>query len=444
MTAPFRYLLPGLRMGLPILLALGLAACGKPTEVQTGATERRTLVANVSVTGVVEPETQVPVAPDVSGEVTAIYVAEGQKVTKGQLLFEIRPDNFQAAMAQAEASRNSARADWNNAQAALTQARASLLQDSLEYIRNQALFRQGAITEQQYQQARLRQDLSRSATEAATQTVHAAYYRIQSADATVRRAADDLSRTRVYASMDGTVTMMNMQVGQRVVGTGMMSGTEVVKIANLERILVKVEVNENDIVRLHRGDTASIEIDAFPDRRFRGVVSEIGYSPVSSPLANAVDQVTNYPVKILILRESYISDSTVMRGIPAHGSPFRPGMSAVVRVFTDRAENALCVPIQAVTLARAEEAEAGAPAATGRPVEPRRIVYVVDTATWTVRSQEVQTGISDDTHIQIKTGLSGSEVVVTGPFTTITKLLRDGMTVVRAGSAGAPAAPPAQ
>jgi HlyD family secretion protein len=423
-----------LRSALLLLLTAGLVACGKPTEVQLGSTERRTLVASVSVTGVVEPETQVPVAPDVSGEVTAIYIAEGQKVTKGQLLFEIRPDNFQAALAQAEATRNSARADWNNAQAALTQARATLLQDSLEFIRNETLFRQGAITEQQFQQARLRRDLSRSATEAATQTVNAAYYRIQSTEATLRRAADDLSRTRVYASMDGTVTMMNMQVGQRVVGTGMMSGTEVVKIANLERILVKVEVNENDIVRIHRGDTASIEVDAFPDRRFRGVVTEIGYSPVSSPLASAVDQVTNYPVKILILRESYIADSSVMRGIPAHGSPFRPGMSAVVRVFVDRAADALCVPIQAVTLARADDADAGAPVASGRQVEPRRIVYVVDTATWTVRSQEVQTGISDDTHVQIKAGLSGNEQVVTGPFTTITKILKDGMTVARATS----------
>ncbi|MCS6904415.1 MAG: efflux RND transporter periplasmic adaptor subunit [Bacteroidia bacterium] len=412
-----------------------LSACRDAVEVEVGRVEQRTIIAKVSESGVIQPDVEVPIAPDVSGEITALYVKEGQAVKKGDLLFEIRPDNYQAALEQATASLNTAKSDYANAKAALAQAEANLIQDSINYFRNKQLYEQQAISRAEFENFRLRYEIARSAVESSRQAIQAAYYRTQSASASVRQAADNLSRTRVYASMNGTVIKLNAKVGQRVVGTSMMSGTEVIRIADLSRMEVKVMINENDIVQLRLGDTATVEVDAYPDRIFRGIVTDIAYS-ASVAAQGSTDQITNYEVQVLIDPQSYTSDSILMRKLSPGESPFRPGMSAVVSIFTQKAENVLAVPLQAVTIQKPDtqkyqEIEKENTEKNLLPksaLEPQEIVYVL-TSDMKVQAAKVKTGISDDTYIEIKEGLQKDQQIVIGPYTTLTKKLKNGMRI---------------
>lgn len=411
------------RLAALLAAPLWLLACGRPVEVTTTPAKVRTLLAKVTESGTIQPAVEVPIAPDISGEVTAIHVREGDYVKKGQLLFEIRPDNYQAALEQSNASVNSSRADVSNAEAGILSARNQMIQDSIQHSRQQLLFKDKVVSEQEYQQALLRWQLSQASYQAALQSKQAAFYRSQSASASMRQSMDQLSRTRVYASMEGTVTYLKLELGQRVVGTGMMAGTEVIKIADLSEMDVRVLVNENDIVRLRLGDSAQVEVDAYRGRRFRGRVVEIAYSAEKQELGTT-DQITNYAVKVRILPESYTADSSLMRGLKAHESPFRPGMSAVVHIYTERAENVVSVPIQAVTVSKTDTA--GVADKTTLPT----IVFIYDAATQTVNSRRVQTGTSDDAFIHITAGLKADEVVVSGPFSVIEKVLKDGLQVV--------------
>lgn len=402
---------------ISLLAAVWLSACSRQTKVQTEKAERRTLLATVTESGTIQPDVEVPIAPDISGEVTAIYVKEGDYVQKGQLLFEIRPDNYQAALEQSNASVNSARADMNTADASILSARNQMVQDSINMERQKRLYTDKVISEQDYQQAELRFQLSRASYQSATQSKQAAYYRMLSASASMRQSMDQLQRTRVYASMEGTVTYMKLELGQRVVGTGMMAGTEVIKLADLREMEVKVSVNENEIVNVRVGDTASVEVDAYRGRRFRGRVTEIAYSAEQNAVGTS-DQVTNYAVEIRILRESYATDAKLMQGLKVNESPFRPGMSAVVRIYTDKAENVVSVPIQAVTVKRDSKEDK----ATG--LQPT-IVYLYEEGK--VKARDVKTGLSDESYIEITKGLKAGEKVVTGPFELIEKVLKDGM-----------------
>jgi HlyD family secretion protein len=427
-----------------ILTILIITGCAKEIEVETETVKIKTIIAKVSESGVIQPDIEVPIAADVSGEITALYVREGQAVKKGDLLFEIRPDNYQAALEQANAALNTAKSDYANAKAALAQAEANLAQDSINYFRNKQLFEQKAISQAEFETFRLRYEITRSSVESSKQAIQAAYFRTLSASASVRQAADNLNRTRVYASMSGIVTKLNAKIGQRVVGTNMMSGTEVVRIADLSQMEVRVMINENDIVQLRLGDTASVEVDAFPGRIFKGIVSDIAYS-ANVAAQGSTDQITNYEVQVLIDPKSYIADQSLMRNLLPGESPFRPGMSAVVNIYTQRAENVLAAPLQAVTIKKPEkeeekvkEEEENGVSIASKPkinaLEPQEIVYILN-PDMTVQSVPVKTGISDDTHIEIKEGLKKGQEIVTGPYSVITKKLKNGMRVARAQQA---------
>ena len=406
---------------LLIVGSLGCFSCKKETQIEITTSEIRTITARVSESGVIQPDIEVPIAPDVSGEVTALYVKEGDFVRKGQLLFEIRPDNYRAALEQTSAALNTAKADYANASANKKQALTTLLQDSVNFTRNEQLFKDKVIPQTEFENFKLRYMVSRSAVDAASQAEKAAYFRVQSSEASVKRSADDLSRTRVYASMDGTVTLLNVKTGQRVVGTGMMSGTEAMKIADLSKMKVKVNINENDIVNIRLGDTASIEVDALKGKNFKGTVTDIAYSAKLAEIGTS-DQVTNYEVKVMINPESYLSDSILMRGLLSHQSPLRPGMSAVVNIFTKKVDQAVSVPIQCVTIDR-ERQEINAK-------DTKEIVYLFDSVAKIVIVQPVESGISDDDFIEIKNGLKKGQIVVSGPYNVITKELKDQMKVV--------------
>lgn len=409
------------------LLSLALlVGCSSDTEVQTEQSKMRTVISNISVTGLIKARTEVPIAPDVSGEVTELKVEEGQYVKAGDLLFTIRPETFQSALEQSKAAENAARADYANAKAAVTQAEATLMQDSANLRRNKQLYAQKAITEAEWEQVQLRVKLSKSALISAKQAEQAAYYRIKNASASVSQATESLRQTRVFATMNGTITNLNIKTGQRVVGTGMMSGTDVMKISDLTEMVVDVEVTENEVVDIELGDSVKVEVDAFRDQTFRGKVIEIGFSPTSSDLMEQAgatsDQVTSYPVKVLIEPNSY---KTMMRQNGDQKiAPFRPGMSAVATIYTAKADNRVTVPIQAVTLERLE-------GKAGKGTDPKEIVFKYNAETQTVESVPVTTGISDDMYIVIDNGLSANQEVVIGPYATVTKVLEDGMKVVK-------------
>ncbi|MCS7072908.1 MAG: efflux RND transporter periplasmic adaptor subunit [Bacteroidia bacterium] len=385
-------------------------------EVEIDTVQRRTIISKVSESGTIEPDIELPISPEVSGEIITLTVKEGDFVKRGQLLFEIKPDNYKAALEQATAALNTARADLANASATVEQAKANLLQDSVSYQRNKLLFEQKVIAKAELETFELKYNLSKAALEAANQAKTAAFFRVQSAEASLKQAKENLGKTSIYAAMDGIITKINAEKGQRVVGTAQMAGTEVMKIADLTRMQVKVDINESDIIQIQPGDTATIEVDAYNGKLFRGVVTELAYS-ANVTAAGSQDQITSYPVRVLISPESYLNDPEVMNGVPPHQSPFRPGMSALVNIYTNKEENVLSVPIQAVTVSTEEKNERG---------KSQEIVFLYENNK--VKVAKVKSSISDERYIKVE-GLQEKQTVVSGPYTVVNKILKDGMEV---------------
>ncbi|MCZ2356205.1 MAG: efflux RND transporter periplasmic adaptor subunit [Bacteroidia bacterium] len=396
----------------------------KDIEVETSVVATRTIIERITESGIIQPNIELPIAPEVSGEIVALYVQEGDYVKVGDKLFDIKPDNYQAALEQATASLNGARSDYANTQAAIAQAEANVIQDSLNLARNTKLFEQKVISQVDLENFQLKYRISLAQYEVSKQAAKAAFYRIQSAEAVLKQAKENLSRTSIRATLNGTITKLTAELGQRVVGTGQFQGTEILKIADLRDMELKADINENDIVKVTLGDTAEIEVDAYPNRIFKGVVREIAYS-ANMTAAGTTDQVTNFPVKVAIIPDSYRNDTAFMRGLAAYQSPFRPGMSAVVNIFTNTKSNVIAIPIQAVTLEKKSEVDSKTPANTDSPKE---IVYLFNNGNTKMTS--VTTGISDDQFIEIKSGLKVGEIIISGPYTVISKELRENQKVV--------------
>jgi HlyD family secretion protein len=346
-------------------------------------------------------------------------VSEGMQVKRGDMLVTIKPDNYQSALDVARASVDASRASVLNTKAAVEQAFQRYLTDSVNFSRQDELFRKKVISRAEYDAAKLQFDIARSALKGAQANEKAAKYQIESQMASLRSAETDLRKTTLFASMDGTLTRQNIKLGERVVGTSMMAGTEMFRIADLSRMQVLVNINENDIVHVKIGDSAHIEVDAYPSKLFRGSVTEIAYSAVEAGLATAGDQVTSFEVKVEIDPKSYLQDPAIMRGVLPHQSPFRPGMSAQVEIYTDRVENATAVPIQAVTMRRL---------GTNEKEEPVEVVFVWG-SDGKVQLRAVKTGIADESFIEILSGLKPGEKIVTGPYKLLTKDLNAGMKV---------------
>jgi HlyD family secretion protein len=390
---------------------------------------QREIVEIITANGKIQPETEVIISPDVSGEIVDLVIKEGDEVVKGQYLLKIKPEAYQMA-------RNRSEASLNNAKARLKQAEAQLEMASLDYKRNSQLFDQRAISEAEFEQ-------SETAFNTAHAEKEAAEFSVESARATLNEAEESLMKTSVYAPMSGTVSSLSVEVGERVVGTSMMSGTEMLRIADLNRMEVEVEVNENDIVRVAYLDTALIEVDAYPDTRFSGVVSEI---PVSASTTGiTTDQVTNFMVKILLLHESYADKIT-----KTNPYPLRPGMSATADIQTDRKTGVYSIPIQAVTTrtdtagtltaARFEEertdqvssdgsvssSSVGVPKETTDD-EPIVVVFAISDGKAWIRP--VKTGIQDNTYIEITEGLDTAAQVVVAPYSAISRQLKNDMNV---------------
>ncbi len=392
--------------------------------------EKRDIMEIVTANGRIRPVTEVKMAPDVSGEIIELHVKEGDYVMRGQLLARINPDIYEAALDRMEAALNTSRANLANARARVLQAEAQFINAQANYQRNKRLFEEHAISESEYDSVRAQYLVAEADVEASKQSVIASEFQVKSAEAGLTEARDNLSKTNLFAPMDGTVSRLDAEIGERVVGTSQFAGTEIIRIANLNVMEVKVDVNENDIVRVNEGDTAFIQVDAFFAESFRGVVTSIANSAAQEMMG--ADQVTNFEVRIRIFPESY---DHLLREDRPHLSPFRPGMSATVDIQTQTAYAVVTVPIQAVTtreeIARRHNDENGEEVATdpAPSSRPREYVFVFDNGI--ARQTEVRSGIQDNQFIEIREGLEEGQEVITGPYRLVSRELRDGDEVVR-------------
>ncbi|MDQ7041699.1 MAG: efflux RND transporter periplasmic adaptor subunit [Rhodothermus sp.] len=407
---------------------LGLFRQETGIAVEVAKAERRTITQVVTASGRVQPEIEVTISPDVSGEIVELPVREGDRVERGQLLARIRPDFYEAQVQQAAAGVAQARAT-------LKQREADLLRAEAEFKRQRALFEKQAISASDFEAARTQYEVAKAALEAAR-------YAVESAEARLREAREQLAKTVIYAPMGGIVSKLNVELGERVVGTSQMAGTEMMRIARLDQMELEVEVNENDVVNVSVGDTATIHIDAYPAYTFRGVVTEIANS---ARIINqgTQEQVTNFPVKVRILGTVALpgtEPSAVAQAeeVPVGAEvlpPLRPGMSGTVDIYTKTVFDAVAVPIQAVTVRdfnRVRPADGMAPADTvNNPLalkeDLRKVVFLVENGR--AKMVEVETGISDDTYIEIISGLQGGETVIIGPYRAVSQTLRPGMAV---------------
>ncbi len=372
------------------------------------------IIEEVSASGTIYPESEVKISPDVSGEIIDLYVQEGDTVKKGQLLVRINPDLYQSQLDQAKAGLNNAKANSSNVQAQLTRTKANVEMQRKNFERQKKLFDEKVISQQEFDNSEAQYSMSKAELEAAEKQTLASMYNTQSVEAGVQQAGKNYNRTTVLAPADGVITGLNSKKGERVVGTAQMAGTEMMRISDLSRMEVRVDVNENDIVRIKNGDTAGIEVDAYQGKIFKGVVTQVANSAKNSSAASlSTDQVTKYEVKILIIKESYqaIMDENEGR------MPFRPGMSASVHVYTKTEKNVLAVPVASVTLKEKKD----------NLTEKEEVVFVVIKNK--VVKRAVKTGIQDTKYIKIIEGLKPGEVIVSAPFEAINNKLIDGGTV---------------
>lgn len=430
------YWLIGGLLFLILFLVIGKSAgwIGKPKEIEVelATIKRVDIVEKVSASGTVQPVTEVKIAPEVSGEIIELLVEEGDSVKRGQLLVKIRPDTWESQLQRAQASLNQQRANLAQAEANLNATKAQFIRAEQDFNRQETLFKQQVISEADWQLARQNFAIAKADVTAAEKGVQAAKYIIASTEASLREAEENLRKTSVVAPMDGVVSKLIVRKGERVVGTATMTGTEMLRIANLDIMEVRVDVNENDIVRVAVGDTAIIDVDAYSStgKEFKGVVTLIANTAKEKTSADAI---TEFEVRILILDASYAD--LVKAG---NRFPFRPGMTASADIITTRKEDVLAVPLAAVTTRNPDQMngtgdQAGPPnrnaSQTGnqKPPEaekPKVVIFVNDNGT--AKMMEVETGISDYENIEITSDISDSTEVVTGPFLVVSSRLKEG------------------
>lgn len=433
------YWLIGVLLLIILFLVVGKRAgwIGKPNEleVELAKAKRVTIIEKVSASGTVQPVTEVKIAPEVSGEIIELLVEEGDSVARGQLLVKIRPDTWESQLQRAQASLSQQRANLAQAEASLNAAKAAFIRAEQEFKRQETLWNQKVISESDWQLANQNYTIARTDVTAAEKGVEAARFIIQSTEASVREAQENFRKTSVVAPMDGVVSKLIVRKGERVVGTATMTGTEMLRIADLNVMEVRVDVNENDIVRVSLGDTAIIDVDSYAatNKEFKGVVTLIANTAKDKTSADAI---TEFEVRILILDSSY-------RDLVAAGNrfPFRPGMTASADIITTRKENVLAVPLAAVTTRNEQQLkddknQDGPPNRNAsqnpvqnnnqpkKPEEPKIVIFVNDNGT--AKMLEVKTGISDYDNIEILSDLGDSTEVVTGPFLVVSTRIKEG------------------
>jgi len=411
---------------LVILLITGKKAgwFGKEIALKVAVekVQKKDITEIITANGKVEPQKVVKISPEVPGEIIELPVKEGDEVKMGDLLVVIRPDIYIS-------DRNRNEAALNSQKARMTQAEAQLIQKELNYKRSKQLFEKNTIAKSDFETVE-------ADYKVAVAEVQAARYSTKSAESSLNQSQENLTKTKIYSPISGTVSKLNVEKGEKVVGTNQFAGTELMSIADLTKMEVKVEVNENDIVNVEKSDTAVIQIDAYMKRKFRGMVTEIASSANVS--GTSTDQVTNFNVKILLLEESY-KDLLISQ---LHKYPFLPGMSATVEIRTKTRHNVISIPIQAVTT-RANNGNSKK--VNNEPVanvegtnksedkvamkEPEQFEVVFVNRKNLARQVKVKTGIQDNTNIEIIQGLNSDDEIVVAPYGLVSKTLKDSTTI---------------
>jgi len=417
-------------IGAVLAKSLGwIGGDGSAKEVETAQAKLKTITQQVSASGKMQPEVEVILRPEVSGEITELPIKEGDYVKKGDLLVRIRPDIYQARIEETNAT-------LLTQKARMQQAKANLLEAESVYNKNKKLRDKNAISDAEFVQ-------SKTNYEAQKANYQAARYQVQSSEAQLAQAKEELAKTTIRAPRDGTISKLSVELGERVLGNTQSIGTELLRIAKMDQMEVQVQVNENDIVNVSIGDTSNIEVDAYPDKTFKGVVTEIANSAdISGEGTN--EQVTNYEVKIRVTTphnldmrgDEMMAQATQEAPAGKFVPSFKPGMSATVDIQTETAQNVVSIPIQAVTVrdfakdknSKTKEEKVDSASADEDLMIPkedlRKVVFLVKDGI--AHRREVKTGISDNTHIQILSGLSAGEEVVVGSYRVLSKELSDG------------------
>lgn len=389
------------------------------------------IIETVSANGRIQPELDIKITPYISGEVVELTVREGDKVKQGDLLAKIDPEIYISNYERMMATLNQSRANEANARAQLSQVKAQFVNEELKYKRSKQLFEQNVISAAEFDAAKASYDMAKAQVTGAEESIKGAQFQVSSMEAQVKEARENLNKTAIYAPSDGTISKLNVEKGERVSGASQFSaGTELMRIANLSNMEAVVNVNENDIVRIHLNDTCLIEVDAYMNRKFKGLVTEIATS--ADLTGTSIDQVTNFEVKIILLKSSY---EDLLKDKPENYSPFRPGMSANVDIQTETVYKAMSVPIQAVTT-RADttgssEVKKYDPDMNNdsedntKKNETELQEYVFLYQDGKAVMTKVKTGIQDNTNIQIAEGLKKGDKVVTGPYRAVSKTLKN-------------------
>lgn len=407
------FIILGIITALLVLYGIFSKKDNKGIKVATQKVSLQNIVEEVTASGTMFPESEVKISPDVSGEIIELYVEEGDSVKKGQLLARINPDIYQTQLEQANASLNSAKATTANTEAQLSRIKANFDLQKKNFDMQKKLFDEKVISQQEFNNSEAQFTMSKADFDAAQKQVLASQYNAESVKANVSQAGKNYNRTNVIAPSSGIITGLVSKKGERVVGTAQMAGTEMMKISNLNRMEVRVEVNENDVVRINVGDSAGIVVNAFPDKKFKGIVTQVGNSSKTNIAASATEQVSKYEVKVLLLESSYHAL------IQENGGkmPFRPGMSSTVHIYTKQEMNVLAVDVSAITMKEKVD----------NPTEKEEVVYIFNNGV--VSKRVVKTGIQDTRFIHILEGLKKDEEIIIAPYEAINFKLTDGAKV---------------
>lgn len=431
-----KHILIGIVAVIVLLVVLSLTGVIGKKQIEKVTVEKagdKTVIETVTASGKIQPETEVKLSSEVSGEVTELTVKEGDVVKKGQLLCKVRPDILQSSYERTVASYNAQKASVASAQQQLVQAEANFVNAEATYKRNVELYNKKVISAAEFDSAKASYLTAKSTLASAKEGVTGAKFNLEQTGASVKEAGANLARTTIYAPVDGVVSKLSIELGDRILGTSQMAGTEIMRISNLTSMEVNVDVNENDINRVSLGDSATVEVDAFAGKKFRGVVTEIASSSTAVGTAAAsVDQVTNFSVKVRLLADSYSSVKGGAKDLP---SPFRPGLSATVDIESETVKG-LAVPIQSIFTEnksdsenkdKPEDSEKQKSKLADKQI--KQYVYLFDAKASTVKKAEVTTGIQNDQFIIVKTGIKTGQEIVSGPYSAIQNKLKDGLKV---------------
>jgi HlyD family secretion protein len=413
-----------------ILVIIGKNSGDEGTKVAVEKAARHTITETVTASGKIYPETEVKIAPEVSGEVTLLNIQEGDSVKKGDLLVKINPAIYNSMVNQAVATVEQTRASANNSKEMMAQAESQYELALATYNRNKKLYEQKVISQLEFEQGQAAFKSAKATFDAAKASTSGGKYGIVGAEAGLNQAKENLLKTTIIAPTAGIISELNVKKGERVVGTAQMAGTDMLTIADMSRIEVRVDVSETDISKVKIGDTTTIDADAYRNRKFKGIVSKVAVSSTKAALGagtSSTDQVTNYTVHILILPSSYADLTAKM---PKGKFPFKPGMSASVEIQTNRQDNILSVPVNAVTTRDWPDSIKNKNTALSANDNIRQVAFVYDAKAKTVALRDVKTGLQDNKYLQVTDGLKEDEQVVIAPYGAIARTLSDKAKVI--------------